>query len=267
MIFEPTIIPPIAIPDNAWWFIFDDNNRLVCRNEGIVKKIRNPFDDGIIAGESHFVGVLDGCNCYCALLGKDSSLTAGLELRELRGLYGQIDKGMYRAAERAMQIVNWDRTHRFCSLCGAETVTNRGEYAKQCPRCNSLYYPRISPAIIVAIVKDHSLLLARRTGAQYYSVIAGYVDAGESLEECVLREVREEISLDVKNIRYFGSQTWPYSNSLMIAFTAEWAGGEIKADGKEIEEAGWYRADALPPVPGPLSVARKLIDWFSENFK
>ncbi|MFH1481427.1 MAG: NAD(+) diphosphatase, partial [Pseudomonadota bacterium] len=128
-------------------------------------------------------------------------------------------------------------------------------------------YPRLSPAIIVAVLKNDQILLAhsQRFPGQFYSVLAGFVEPGETLEECVQREVHEEVGITVKNIRYFGSQPWPFPDSLMIAFTAEYAGGEIRIDKSELTDAGWFSADHLPAVPSRISIARQLIDWFSEK--
>jgi NAD+ diphosphatase len=143
------------------------------------------------------------------------------------------------------------------------------ERAKQCTACSSRVYPRISPAVIVAITREDKLLLARasRFKTGMHSVIAGFVEPGETLEECVRREVSEEVGLEIKNIRYFSSQPWPFPDSLMIAFTAEYSSGEITVDNSEIVEANWYKADELPEIPGKASVARKLIDWFCENHR
>lgn len=141
-----------------------------------------------------------------------------------------------------------------------------------CPDCGLLNYPRISPAIIAAVIKEDSLLLALRYaptlgGISFYSVLSGYVEPGETLEQCVHREVREEVGIEVKNIRYFGSQPWPFSGSLMVGFTADYVGGDIVPDNKEVTEAGWFRADKLPHIPGKISLSRKLIDWFSQNYR
>jgi NAD+ diphosphatase len=139
--------------------------------------------------------------------------------------------------------------------------------AKECESCGRLEFPRLSPAIIVSVEKDDRLLLARsaRFPGEFFSVLAGFVEPGESLEEAVRREVMEETGIRVKDISYFGSQPWPFPESLMIGFTARYESGEIEIDGEEIVEAGWYRASELPKIPGPVSIARKLIDAFVEK--
>ncbi len=143
-----------------------------------------------------------------------------------------------------------------------------GQRAKACPYCQLTIYPRISPAVIVAVIKEQQILLAHapRFPQGFYSVIAGFVEPGETFEDCVHREVREEVGIEAADIRYFGNQPWPFPDSLMVGFTARYAGGEITVDHDEILEAGWFCADKLPEIPGKVSIARKLIDWFVENY-
>ncbi|OPY80236.1 MAG: NADH pyrophosphatase [Syntrophorhabdus sp. PtaU1.Bin153] len=173
----------------------------------------------------------------------------------------------YRAALRAMHIIDWDRTDQYCGRCGTKNELKTGERAKVCPACNVLSFPRISPAVIVLVEKGRKVLLARaaRFTQDWYSVLAGFVEPGETLEDVVRREVKEETGIDVKDIRYFGSQPWPFPDSLMVAFTAKYADGEIQVDGNEIVEARWFEYDKLPNIPGKISIARALIDWFVEK--
>ncbi|MCK4988071.1 MAG: NAD(+) diphosphatase, partial [Desulfobacterales bacterium] len=168
---------------------------------------------------------------------------------------------------RANQLVDWGRTHQYCGVCGRPTEDKTDERAKICPQCGLVNYPRLSPAIIVAVLKNNQILLARnkRFKLPFYSVLAGFVEPGETLEQCVQREIREEVGLTVKNIRYFGSQPWPFPNSLMIAFIADYADGEITVDGSEIIDAAWFSKDKLPQIPPSISIARQLIDWFTNN--
>jgi len=214
-----------------------------------------------------FLGLAGGRPCFAWELAPQAAAPAGLELAELRGLWGGLSEEHFWLAGRAFQIMDWDRTHLFCGRCGSPLELKSEERAKHCPACGLLAYPRVAPAIIVAVVRGATLLLARarRFPTAMYSVIAGFVDAGESLEECVHREVHEEVGLEVRDLAYFASQPWPFPHSLMVAFTALHAAGEIRIDGREIADAGWYRADALPRIPERLSVARRLIDWFILN--
>jgi NAD+ diphosphatase len=190
-----------------------------------------------------------------------------MEFQGLRKLYGVLEEEVFWVAGRAFQIMDWDRTHQYCGKCGSPTRNKIDERAKVCPSCGTVSFPRMSPAIIVAVIRDHAILLAHaaRFPGAMYSVLAGFVEPGESLEDCVRREVKEEAGVELKNIRYFGSQPWPFPNSLMIGYTAEYAAGEIMMDGKEITDAQWFTADRLPAIPDKISIARKLIDWFVEG--
>jgi NAD+ diphosphatase len=174
---------------------------------------------------------------------------------------------LFWIAGRAFQIMDWDRNHQFCGFCGSPTRDKVEERVRICPRCGQLHYPRISPAVIVAVTRDEEILLARahRFPQAMYSVIAGFVEPGESLEHCVHREIKEEAGITVKNLRYFGSQSWPFPNSLMVAFTAEYDEGQLTIDSSEISDAGWYSVDRLPRIPDKVSIARKLIDWFIDQ--
>lgn len=146
-------------------------------------------------------------------------------------------------------------------------MNKNDERAKVCPSCGFVNYPRISPAMIVAVTRGREILLAKGSRFQggFYSVLAGFVEPGETFEECVEREIKEEVGLKVKNINYFGSQPWPFPDSLMVGFTAEYAGGDITIDNKEILDAGWYTAEGLPLIPGNGSIARRLIDWYVQK--
>lgn len=166
---------------------------------------------------------------------------------------------------RAFHLAHWDRNTTFCGVCAAPMERIPGEIAKQCTSCKTFSYPRISPAVIMAVVRDGKLLLAhsRRHPDELYSVLAGFVEAGETLEYAVSREVHEETGILVRNVIYFASQPWPFPNSLMVGFTAEYAEGEIRLEDNEIVTAGWFGPDELPPrIPDTYSIARRLIEWF-----
>jgi NAD+ diphosphatase len=191
----------------------------------------------------------------------------GYAWRSLRALYGQIDEATFAACGRAVHVADWVMSSRFCGACGAATERAPGERAMRCTACNNMYYPRIAPAVIVLVRRGDEALLARgaRFPLPFFSTLAGFSEIGESLEETLAREVREEVGIEIHRARYFGSQPWPFPHSLMIGFTAEWKSGELAPDPKEIAEAAWYKADALPMVPPPLSIARALIDaWVAE---
>jgi NAD+ diphosphatase len=179
-----------------------------------------------------------------------------------------MDEALYALAGRAEEIIDWDRTNQFCGRCGGRTRTHPTERAKECARCRFLHFPRLAPAVIVLVERGDEMLLARgrRFTTDIYSTIAGFVEPGETLEEAVVREVWEESGITVNNIRYFGSQPWPFPNSLMIGFTATYASGEIKSDNEENLDVGWFTVNRLPAkLPGKISIARRLIDSFLEK--
>ncbi|HEY9592906.1 MAG TPA: NAD(+) diphosphatase [Spirochaetia bacterium] len=219
---------------------------------------------GLPLDVTHPLGSADGAECVSASVLPTVVAPPGMRFVPVRSLFGRIPDTAFKVIFRALEIGDWDRESRFCGRCGAATLMKDGERARECPSCGALIYPRISPAVIMAVVRDDTILLARaqRFAAGFYSVLAGFVEPGETLEECVAREVREETGIEVKNIRYFASQPWPFPHSLMVAFTAEHATGEIRVDHTELVDAAWYRADALPRIPDRLTVARRLIDWF-----
>jgi len=190
------------------------------------------------------------------------ALPDGWRAGGLRSWFGVIDDASLGIAMRAVQVLEWDRTHRFCGACGTPTGVTDGERAKRCPACGLTVYPRISPAMMVLVNRGDELLLGRshHFPPGRYSALAGFLEAGESIEETVVREVREEVGLQVRNLRYFGSQSWPFPNSLMIAFNAEYAGGELRPDPAELADAQWFSLDELPDLPPRLSIARALID-------
>lgn len=266
--FYPGVAPPADGPP-GYWFAFRGYRLLVAWDgeEAAVPLVGAPGEVGLEAIRWQYLGRLDGVHCYSAELPDDAQAPDGMDFRSLRRLYGAIDEDFFWIAGRAVQIVEWDRTHQFCGACGTPTGKDRRERVRKCPACGHTSYPRLAPAIIVAVTRGDELLLARshRHPPDLYSVLAGFVEPGETLEECVVREIKEEVGLDVKEICYFGSQPWPFPHSLMIAFTCEYAGGEIMLEEEEMAEAGWYTADDLPRVPPPLSISRQLIDWFVDN--
>jgi NAD+ diphosphatase len=185
----------------------------------------------------------------------------------LRELWAALGEESWHTAGRAVQLADWASTHRFCGRCATPTQRVQDERSLRCPACGLLAYPRISPAVIVLVRRGNEALLARgaRFPLPFYSTLAGFVEVGESLEQTVHREICEEVGVEVDHVTYFGSQPWPFPHSLMVGFMAQWKAGDILADGTEILDAQWWKADALPSVPPPLSIARRLIDaWVAE---
>lgn len=271
MSFVPTISSTFETPETALWFAFHGAKLLVVENRGATRipDFADLAELNVKPLRKQYLGKLDGQPCFSAELDGDGlPLDKGLSFRGLRELFDLMGEDLFGVAGRAFQIMDWDRTHQFCGRCGVPTQDKPDERAKVCPKCDLVAYPRISPAVIVAVIKDSLILLGRSTRFPYkfHSVLAGFVEPGETFEECVKREVREEVGIEVKNITYFGSQPWPFPNSLMVGFTATYDKGEIAIDENEIVEAGWFRVDDLPTLPGKISIARHLIDWFVKKY-
>lgn len=193
---------------------------------------------------------------------------AGIESIPLRAFFDLAATADYAIASRAFEFLHWRRSHRYCGHCGQPLLRQATERAMACMACRDLVYPRTNPVVITRVTRGREILLARRAQGitAFYSVIAGFVEAAETLEHAAAREIAEEVGVRVKNLRYFGSQPWPYPNNLMCAFTAEYDGGEICVDGKEIGTADWFTPEHLPPIPPPISIGRRLIDaWLAEQ--
>jgi len=220
------------------------------------------LDAAGVAGTPHFLGNLGDAACIAVLLPDDAPEPAGMRYVGLRSLFLRIPDPMLALAARAFQVVEWDRTHRYCGRCGTPTHNKPDERAKVCPACGLVAYPRVSPAMMALVTRGRELLLARshRFVNGVYSALAGFVEPGETIEDCVRREVREEVGVEVDGITYFASQSWAFPHSLMIAYTAEYAGGDIRLEDAEIADARWFALDALPPLPPNVSIARRLID-------
>jgi NAD+ diphosphatase len=209
------------------------------------------------------VGLLDGHYFRTTWVGPSYVAAPGLVFRKLRSLFGTVADELVAVAGRAYQIAEWARTHRYCGACGTPTEPVAGERCARCPACGHSAYPRISPAMMVLIRNGDAILLARHTHSptRFFTALAGFLEAGESIEDAVHREVFEEVGLKVRNVQYFGSQPWPFPHSLMIAFTADYVSGDIRIDESEIAEAGWFGPDdPFPNVPPlGLSIAGHLI--------
>ena len=266
MTFTPLVRTPDEQPSpRPYWFVFRQND-VVVRLDGATPRIpraATPGEAGA-SGSPMFLGTLDGVWCFAAAVAEGHAPDEPLSLMNLRELFTIAGDSLFVVAGFASQVLTWDRTHRFCGCCGTPMERHAEERAKACPACGHVCFPRLNPAVITAVRRGDRILLAhnRRHRSSMFSVIAGFVEAGETLEDAVRREIREEVGIEVTNIRYFGSQPWPFPNSLMLGFKADHASGEIRVDGREIAEAGWFRATDLPEIPGPISISRRLIDDF-----
>jgi len=258
--------------ESTWWIIVRRGEVLVTEGPSGFRLPQGPRAPIEPSEPAHPLGRLEGGHMWGYAAAEDAGEPHGHYWINLRKLYGQVPDHHWVAAGRAEQIVSWDRTHRFCGRCGTPTLSQDTERARKCPDCGLLAYPRLSPATIMLVTRgehDEEALLAhgRLFPGRFYSALAGFVEPGESLEDCVAREVKEETNIDVKDITYFASQPWPFPNSLMLGFTARYAGGELRIQEEEIVDAGWYTIDNLPPSPrGGMSIAGWLIeDWIKRQ--
>jgi NAD+ diphosphatase len=263
--FIPAVTPGPGNGTENYWFVFGSNKLLVKVNDGVYSiPLLKSFEElGLSRVRKQYLGTLQGCPCYSAEVPPETSPPDGMTFRDLRSLYGTLDEDIFLLAGKAIQIVNWDQAHQYCGRCGHQTEEMPGERAKKCPVCGLISYPRLSPAVITAVLKENKILLARYAGIRghMHTILAGFIEPGETIEECLRREIQEEVGIQVKNIKYFGSQPWPFPNSLMIGFTAEYESGVISVDGKEIAEAAWYDVNNLPEIPSKMSISREIIDW------
>jgi NAD+ diphosphatase len=253
-VFIPSHAAPSTVKANRYFYVVGSSVWVTDERQG---------DDW----PPHFLGMLDDEACWGIDVpaGEDPADGAAIDLRSFYGRAGEVE---WLVAGRAVQLVEWARTHRFCGRCGTPTTQQDGERAMRCPACNLLAFPRIAPAMITLVTRNdgEEALLAR--GVQFqspmYSCLAGFVEPGESLEGAVIREVREEVGVEVGDVRYWGSQPWPFPHSLMVGFTATWKSGEIDIDPSEIVDAKWFRREDMPSIPPSISIARKLIDhWLN----
>jgi NAD+ diphosphatase len=272
MDFIKTVKEPDTFPDKAYFFIFLKNDILVKEESENFVSIPCITKKSVVHMQLNgtcFIGKLKGIACYCAHMSSEP-VPDMYKFINLRALYGKIDNGFWSIAGYARQIHDWNTNFKFCGRCGAQTIRKNNEHARMCPQCSLICYPRISPAIITAVVKDKQILLGRGVNfpnKKMFSVLAGFVEPGEALEDCVKREIFEEAGINVKNIHYFKSQSWPFPDSLMIGFTAEYESGKMTIDAQEIAEAGWFKAEALPVIPGKHTLAGELIEWFVQNHR
>ncbi|WP_094229009.1 NAD(+) diphosphatase [Methanolobus psychrotolerans] len=280
--FLPLVTPPQRNGNSdTYCFAFKQRELLLVNENGDLRlpSLEETEDMGINILRKQYLGELKDVSCFSmeldssndadkivtSVIGTTTGNAVGtatfVGLRELPGI---LEEPLAALAGKAVHIMEWDRNTIFCGRCGSVTSLKENERAKECPECGFLAFPKISPAIIVLIEKEDQILLARSPNFKpgLYSNIAGFVEPGESIEQAVVREVMEEVGISVKNIRYFGSQPWPYPDSLMIGFTAEFLAGEIKVDGVEIEEARWFRKEEIPFVPRNTSISGWLIKYF-----
>src|SRR5258706_1563786 len=238
--FEPAFAAPPELAADAVCFVWRDDKILVRAGEPPALPLFADFMRLSIDGPRHYLGRLQGIDCIAIRVAADTAEPAGWQWRGLRTLFLQIPDPLLALAGRAFQIVEWDRSHAFCGRCGARLRDKARERARECPVCALVVYPRVSPAMMVLVTRGKELLLARanRFPQAMYSALAGFVEPGESIEDCIHREVREEVGVEVDRLHYVASQSWPFPHSLMIAYTAEYAGGGLRPSPHRDRQAG-----------------------------
>jgi NAD+ diphosphatase len=256
--FEPGVRVPGEASTLAFSFAFVGGQLLLPEADAAALPPLPPAALAEHASVRHFLGRIDGHDCWALRL---DAAPAGWRAVALRAAMMQFPGALMGAASRAAQVLEWDRAHRFCGVCGTPTEAQAHELARKCPACGHSAYPRLSPAMMVLIWRGRELLLARSPhyAPGMFSALAGFVEPGESLEDCIHREVGEEVGVTVRDLRYYGSQSWPFPHSLMVAYTAKWVEGEIVPQAGEIEDARWYPLAALPKIPPRFSISGHLI--------
>lgn len=267
MSFSPAVQPADVLSGDRLWMMFQGSRVLVSDDPAasFFPELKDAGWLGLPEGPRHFLGYWMGKGVFALSVQEGAAAPEGYHFEDLRRVLGQVPDALFAVAGRALQILEWDVSHRFCGRCGTPTAAHpRGERAKACPSCHASYYPRINPCMIVLVTRGEELLLARaqRFSRPMYSTLAGFVEAGESVEETLVREVREEVGVEVCNPRYFGSQSWPFPSNLMLGFHAEHAGGDIVIQEDEIADARFFHYTALPEIPPRGSIAHALIQDF-----
>lgn len=256
-----TTTPPID-----YWFVFQDDNLLVLTNHDHSKL---PTTD-LIAPlkkfflQHHLLGQSEQDNIFCAELATNATIPPEGQFVPLKKALTLLGEQFFHWGVKAISILNWDKNHQYCGRCGKHT-SHTSSFERFCAHCKLYFYPRISPSVIVLIHRGNEIVMARSHHFMpgIYGLIAGFVEAGETLEQAAHREVQEEVGLEIKNLQYFASQPWPFPDSILVAYTAEYAGGELTINPNELEEGGWYDIDHLPGYPSThISIGRKLIDYF-----
>ncbi len=244
------------IKQNTRWFIFNDNDQILLSALTLPTELDSTFE---LTHAPLLLATHDDITYFAAHV-KSAGNTSFTPFRE--AYYCLNNESLFCLASRAKALLHWDHRTLFCGTCGHPTTKSATEWAKMCAHCNALFYPQISPVILALIWRDDEILLGRSPHFTegIYSILAGFVEAGETLEETLKREIKEEVNLTVKNIRYISSQAWPFPSNLMVGFTAEYESGEIEVDTRELEDAQWFTLNNLPPLPLSLGLSRRMID-------
>lgn len=255
--------------DLKYWFVFISNSLLVERNENraSVPLLESAPTEVKSWTKMQELPDMNGHKCLAYSISVPPENLGNLVTVGLRESWNILAREQYNMASKASELLYWDSNTKYCGVCGAP-MERSTVISKKCTNCGKEVWPQVSPAIIVRIKRDDNILLVHARNfrrSEMYGLVAGFVETGETLEECVAREVQEEVGLKIKNIKYFGSQQWPYPCGVMIGFTADWESGEIMLQEEELSHAGWFNKNNMPPIPDKMSIARQLIDDYIEN--
>lgn len=262
-IFQRSYPPSHPTAGPAHWILFRANEVLVQeQSAGLALPL---VDETAIASLSTngvlYLGMLNGLPCLAGEVSAEHEILSGWRAIGIRELFGHVDDTTYGVVGYASHVLRWQRDGRFCPVCGSVLGELGEQWMRQCPNCDYIGYPPVSPAILALVQDGPNVLLVHKPGwGSRFSIVAGFVEPGESLEQCVQREVLEEVGVEVTDIQYVSSQPWPFPHQLMIGFVARYVGGQICPDQTEIDQAAWFRYDQLPDLPAPLSLSRQLID-------
>lgn len=270
--FKPSVVPQYSTSEDDLWYVFQDNKLLVKEVGKEISILKKKDLEGLNLHIENVqcMGACEGYNCFCGEVKVEKGDLGNYGFIDLKTLASTFREEKFSTAAKGLLLLNWIKSNKYCGICGnkMKQKDSEDERAMICTNCNYATWPRTSPAIIVAVTKGDKLLLAHNRGFSkgVYSVIAGFVEYGETFEECVMREVYEETGIKVKNIKYFDNQPWPFPNSMMIGFTAEYLEGEIQEDKDEIVHADWFSKDEIEKVTKKSkSIGYELIEWFKKT--
>lgn len=267
--FERKYPPSRPTPGPAYWFLFRGHDLLVQEQGGglTLPLLDEAAAASLSPGAVLFLGTLAGVPCLACEVAANMAVPTGWRAVGIRELFGHLDDHEYSVVGYASHVLGWQRDSHFCPVCGHQLGELGEGWMRQCTNCDYIGYPLVSPAILALVHDGSNVLLVHKPGwGARFSIVAGFVEPGESLEQCVQREILEEVGVEVTDVTYVSSQPWPFPHQLMIGFTARYTGGQIRPDQTEIDQAGWFRFDQLPELPARLSLSRQLIDrWASSQ--
>lgn len=265
--FVPGKRTPAPQDRSGYWFLVQKEALLLPVGDGALAlpsgRLPQPLEGHVRAVV--YLGIYEGHACWAAAVAADAPMPDGFRQESIVPRETRLTDDLLSLGGIALQALHWERMSRHCPCCGKPSVAIEGEWGRRCPECHAEHYPSLHPAVIVLVRDGERVVLTRKSfwPKNRYGLVAGFVDAGESLEEAVRREVLEEVGFQVTEIRYVASQYWPFPSQLMIGFTARYAGGELSVDREELEDARWFSVHALPDLPPKLSIARYILDRFA----